>query len=85
MIALCRAINIPGAFREGIDYGAAVHARAAAFHAYVETFPRRPLVPVRPDRASPRRWDWWRIGTGREAADVSLGDDLRRGEVAASA
>ncbi|MBC8022644.1 MAG: transglutaminase family protein [Burkholderiales bacterium] len=71
MIALCRAINIPARFVTGIDYGAAAHLGLPDFHAYVEVFlgerwysfdPTGITVPM----------GLVRIGTGRDAADVSF-------------
>jgi transglutaminase-like putative cysteine protease len=72
MIALCRAVNIPARFVSGIDYGAAVQLGPPDFHAYVETFlgDRRYLFDPTGITAP---MGLVRIGTGRDAADVSLG------------
>lgn len=70
-IALCRAINIPARFVTGIDYGAAPELGLPDFHAYVEAYlgdrwylfePAGITVPT----------GLVRIGTGRDAADVSF-------------
>lgn len=71
MIALCRASNIPARFVTGIDYGADPVFGPTDFHAYVETFlsgrwylfdPTGMTLPT----------GLIRIGTGRDAADVSF-------------
>ena len=70
-IALCRAVNIPARFVTGIDYGAAPELGLPDFHAYVEAFlgdrwylfdPTGIALPT----------GLVRIGTGRDAADVSF-------------
>jgi transglutaminase-like putative cysteine protease len=70
-IALCRALNIPARFVTGIDYGADPSFGPPDFHAYVEAFlggrwylfdPTGMAVPM----------GLIRIGTGRDAADVSF-------------
>jgi transglutaminase-like putative cysteine protease len=71
MIALCRAVNIPARFVTGIDYGASASMGPPDFHAYVEVFigdrwylfdPTGIALPM----------GLVRIGTGRDAADVSF-------------
>ncbi|MFV5213601.1 transglutaminase-like domain-containing protein [Azonexus caeni] len=70
MIAICRALNIPARFTTGIDYGADPALGPTDFHAYVEVFldqrwyifdPSGTAIPM----------GFVRIGTGRDAADVS--------------
>lgn len=71
MIALCRAVNIPARFATGIDYGSDPAFGPPDFHAYVETFlggrwylfdPTGMTIPT----------GLIRLGTGRDAADVSF-------------
>ncbi len=71
MIAICRALNIPARFTTGIDYGADPALGPTDFHAYVEVFlgnrwyifdPSGTAIPM----------GFIRIGTGRDAADVSF-------------
>jgi transglutaminase-like putative cysteine protease len=71
MIAICRALNIPARFVTGIDYGADPSYGPTDFHAYVEAFlggrwylfdPTGMTVPM----------GLIRLGTGRDAADVSF-------------
>lgn len=71
MIALCRALSIPARFATGIDYGADPALGPTDFHAYVEVFldqrwylfdPSGTAIPM----------GFIRIGTGRDAADVSF-------------
>jgi transglutaminase-like putative cysteine protease len=71
MIALCRALNIPARFVTGIDYGSDAAFGPPDFHAYVEAFlggrwflfdPTGMTVPM----------GLIRLGTGRDAADVSF-------------
>ena len=71
MIALCRAINIPARFATGIDYASNPIFGPPDFHAYVETFlggrwylfdPTGMVLPT----------GLIRLGTGRDAADVSF-------------
>ncbi len=71
MIALCRAINIPARFVTGIDYGSDPVFGPPDFHAYVEAFlgdrwylfdPTGMVLPT----------GLIRLGTGRDAADVSF-------------
>ena len=71
MIAMCRALNIPARYVTGVDYGADPALGPTDFHAYVEVF-------------LGQRWYLFdasgltsvmgliRIGTGRDAADVSF-------------
>lgn len=71
MIALCRALNIPARFCSGIDYGADPVYGPTDFHAYVEVLldgrwyifdPTGMAIPM----------GFVRIGTGRDAADISF-------------
>ncbi|MEO8135086.1 MAG: transglutaminase family protein [Betaproteobacteria bacterium] len=71
MIALCRALNIPARFATGIDYGSDPAFGPTDFHAYVEAFlggrwylfdPSGMALPM----------GLVRLGTGRDAADVSF-------------
>ncbi len=71
MIALCRAINIPARFTTGFDYGADPALGPPDFHAYVEVYlgdrwylfdPSGTAIPM----------GFVRLGTGRDAADVSF-------------
>jgi len=71
MIALCRAINIPARFVSGIDYGAAAHLGPPDFHAYVEVFLGDRWYLFDPTGIT-APMGLVRIGTGRDAADVSL-------------
>ena len=70
MIALCRALSIPARFTTGIDYGADPALGPTDFHAYVEVYlghrwylfdPSGTAIPM----------GFVRLGTGRDAADVS--------------
>ena len=71
MIALCRAVNIPARFVTGIDYGAAPELGLPDFHAYVEVFLGDRWYLFDPTGISPPM-GLVRIGTGRDAADVSF-------------
>jgi len=71
MIALCRAINIPARFVSGIDYGAAVQLGPPDFHAYVEAYLGDRWYLFDPTGIT-APMGLVRIGTGRDAADVSL-------------
>jgi transglutaminase-like putative cysteine protease len=71
MIALCRAVNIPARFVTGIDYGADPILGPTDFHAYVEVFLGDRWYLFDPTGISPRM-GLVRIGTGRDAADVSF-------------
>ncbi|MCC6509159.1 MAG: transglutaminase family protein [Pirellulaceae bacterium] len=71
MIALCRALSIPARFVTGTDYGADPALGPPDFHAYVEVFlgdrwylfdPSGTAIPM----------GLVRVGTGRDAADVSF-------------
>lgn len=71
MIAMCRALNIPARFCSGIDFGAPSSLGPTDFHAYVEVLlggrwyifdPSGLAIPM----------GFVRIGTGRDAADVSF-------------
>jgi transglutaminase-like putative cysteine protease len=71
MIALCRAINIPARFATGIDYGAPPEMGPTDFHAYVEVLLSGRWYLFDPTGVSPPM-GLIRIGTGRDAADVSF-------------
>ena len=71
MIALCRAVNIPARFVTGIDYGAAVQLGLPDFHAYVEVFLGERWYSFDPTGIT-APMGLVRIGTGRDAADVSF-------------
>jgi len=71
MIALCRAVNIPARFVTGIDYGADPSLGPTDFHAYVEVFLGDRWYLFEPSGVSPPM-GLVRIGTGRDAADVSF-------------
>ena len=70
-IALCRALNIPARFATGIDYGADPALGPQDFHAYVEVYLGQRWYVFDPSgTAIPM--GLIRIGTGRDAADVSF-------------
>jgi len=71
MIALCRAINIPARFVTGIDYGASPELGPPDFHAYVEVFLGSRWYAFDPTGIT-APMGLVRIGTGRDAADVSF-------------
>ena len=71
MIALCRAVNIPARFVSGIDYGADPILGPTDFHSYVEVFLGDRWYLFDPTGISPPM-GLVRIGTGRDAADVSF-------------
>lgn len=71
MIALCRALNIPARFVTGIDYGADSALRPSDFHAYVEVMLSGRWYLFDPSGVSPPM-GLVRLGTGRDAADVSF-------------
>jgi transglutaminase-like putative cysteine protease len=71
MIALCRAVNIPARFVTGIDYGADPAMGPTDFHAYVEVYLGDRWYLFDPTGVSPSM-GLVRIGTGRDAADVSF-------------
>lgn len=71
MIALCRALSIPARFTTGIDFGADPALGPPDFHAYVEVFLEQRWYLFDPSgTAIPM--GFVRIGTGRDAADVSF-------------
>ncbi len=71
MIALCRALNIPARFATGIDYGSDPAFGPTDFHAYVEVFMGGRWYLFDPSgMALPM--GIIRLGTGRDAADVSF-------------
>jgi transglutaminase-like putative cysteine protease len=82
MIALCRAVNIPARFVTGIDYGANPAMGPTDFHAYVEVFLGNRWYLFDPSGVSPPM-GLVRIGTGRDAADVSFATIF--GDVSSSA
>ena len=71
MIALCRAVNIPARFVTGIDYGAAAELGPPDFHAYVEVYLGDRWYAFDPTGIT-APMGLIRIGTGRDAADVSF-------------
>ncbi|MEO6564829.1 MAG: transglutaminase family protein [Casimicrobiaceae bacterium] len=71
MIAYCRALNYPARFVTGVDYGAAPELGPPDFHAYVEVFVGGAWFIFDPTGISPVT-SLIRIGTGRDAADVSF-------------
>lgn len=71
MIALCRALGIPARYTTGIDYGADPALGPTDFHAYVEVYLRNQWVIFDPSGVT-TTLGLIRIGTGRDAADVSF-------------
>ena len=71
MIAMCRALNIPARFVTGIDYGAPLAMGPPDFHAYVEVFLGTRWYVFDPTGIT-APMGLVRIGTGRDAADVSF-------------
>jgi transglutaminase-like putative cysteine protease len=71
MIAMCRALNIPARFVTGIDYGAAAELGLPDFHAYVEVYLGDRWYAFDPTGIT-APMGLVRIGTGRDAADVSF-------------
>lgn len=71
MIAMCRALNIPARFATGIDYGADPSLGPTDFHCYVEAYLGDRWYIFDPSGISPRM-GLIRIGTGRDASDVSF-------------
>jgi len=71
MIAFCRALNYPARFVTGLDYGADPALGPPDFHAYVEVFVGDDWYMFDPTGISPVT-GLLRIGTGRDAADVSF-------------
>lgn len=70
-IALLRALNYPARFVTGVDYGAAAELGPPDFHAYVEVYLGDRWYLFDPTDISPIT-GLLRIGTGRDAADVSF-------------
>ena len=71
MITFCRALNYPARFVTGVDYGADPALGPPDFHAYVEVFIGDDWYMFDPSGISPVT-GLLRIGTGRDAADVSF-------------
>ncbi len=71
MISFCRALNYPSRFVTGIDYGADPALGPTDFHAYVEVYVGGAWYMFDPTGISPVT-GLIRIGTGRDAADVSF-------------
>lgn len=71
MIAYCRALNYPARFVTGVDFGAAAELGPPDFHAYAEVFVGGAWYVFDPTGISPAT-GLIRIGTGRDAADVSF-------------
>ena len=71
MIAFCRALNYPARFVTGVDFGADIALGPTDFHAYVEVFIGDDWYLFDPTGISPVT-GLLRIGTGRDAADVSF-------------
>jgi transglutaminase-like putative cysteine protease len=71
MIALCRALNIPARFTTGTDYGADPALGPPDFHAYVEVYLENRWYMLDPSGTG-IPMGFIRIGTGRDAADVSF-------------
>ncbi|WP_339843223.1 transglutaminase family protein [uncultured Halopseudomonas sp.] len=69
MISTCRALNMPARFVSGINYGA--DPALGDFHAYVEVFLSGRWYLFDPSGVSPTM-GLLRLGTGRDAADVSF-------------
>jgi transglutaminase-like putative cysteine protease len=71
MIAYCRALNYPARIVTAVDYGADPALGPPDFHAYVEVFIGGSWYMFDPTGISPVT-GLLRIGTGRDAADVSF-------------
>lgn len=71
MITMCRALNIPARYVTGVDYGADSALGPTDFHAYVEVFLGQRWYLFDPSGLTPVM-GLIRIGTGRDAADVSF-------------
>ena len=71
MIAFCRALNYPARFVTGVDFGADAALGPTDFHAYVEVYVGDGWYLFDPTGISPVT-GLIRIGTGRDAADVSF-------------
>ena len=71
MIGMCRALNIPARYITGVDFGADPALGPSDFHAYVEVFLGQRWYLFDPSGLTPVM-GLIRIGTGRDAADVSF-------------
>jgi transglutaminase-like putative cysteine protease len=71
MITFCRALNYPARFVTGVDYGADPSLGPPDFHAYVEVYIGGHWYLFDPAGLCPIT-GLVRIGTGRDAADVSF-------------
>ncbi len=71
MISYCRALNYPARFVTGVDYGADAALGPPDFHAYAEVYLGGRWFMFDPTGISPVT-GLIRIGTGRDAADVSI-------------
>lgn len=71
MISICRALNIPARYVTGVDYGADAALGPTDFHAYVEVFLGNRWYLFDASGMTPVM-GLIRIGTGRDAADVSF-------------
>lgn len=71
MISICRALNIPARLATGVDYGADPALGPPDFHCYVEAYLGDRWYVFDPSGISPRM-GLIRIGTGRDASDVSF-------------
>lgn len=71
MISLCRALNYPARFVTGVDFGSDPALGPPDFHAYVEVYVGGAWYVFDPTGISPVT-GLIRIGTGRDAADVSF-------------
>ncbi len=71
MISMCRALNIPARFATAVDYGADPALGPTDFHCYVEAYLGDRWYIFDPSGISPRM-GLLRIGTGRDASDVSF-------------
>jgi transglutaminase-like putative cysteine protease len=71
MISYCRALNYPARFVTAVDYGADPALGPPDFHAYVEVLIGGAWYMFDPTGISPIT-GLIRIGTGRDAADVSF-------------
>jgi transglutaminase-like putative cysteine protease len=71
MITMCRALNIPARYVTGADYGADPLMGPPDFHAYVEAFLDNRWYLFDATGMTPVM-GLIRIGTGRDAADVSF-------------
>ncbi|MGE0098943.1 MAG: transglutaminase family protein [Hydrogenophaga sp.] len=71
MIAFCRALNIPARFTTAVDYGADPALGPTDFHAYVEAYLGHRWYIFDPSGTA-MPMGFLRIGTGRDAADVSF-------------